>query len=409
MELLTRIGLEGEKALIGLEYDCQQKSFLLIRIRKKKGKLSMEERRFFEEAIHLQNYLKQWPGLMIVLKLKNAGYMDKWVEKSHPDKLYAILGIEVENRQDFIWEEIQAEGKNILISLIRKEAYLEATTALGQSKSRIIACFLNDAASCFLIPNLNNYQENLSYQWADRDHFVWHKGISPYGQTDKMVYPQQLAKEFGLEENTISLYASCLLFYLKGLQNIKGIQGFEQNQSRQLKELSYLRYLCLAVCALMSIFLFFKIGQSYLSSHISSKTSFVFQHQDQWEAVNQRESSWKAQRSSFHKHSKDGKQHTQLAWYTDQIASKVPHSLGLNRIIYKARKEQIKKIDPELDLRAFDLLIQGESPKSTAIAQFVKKLDMLTWTKKAELFQTEFSYRENKHHFTLLIELKDEN
>lgn len=407
MELLTRIGCSGEKVLIGVEYNFEDAYIHIIRTHFQKGKLLISESKSFRQMQDLQKYLVQWPAVPIILSLRNAQVVEKWVAPKEEDKIKAILGVQVENRQDFIYEEIQGSADLHLLSLIRKEAYHQARLILGSHTDRLIGCYLNEASKCFLLPALANYTESTVYSLAGIKTHSWQGELIPNTENSLNITDQDLSNELHIEVEYLRLYASVLLFYLQEKQEIAGIPALSKNRHTHSNRSKISKVLSVSLALFLCLALSTTLIQAwFLSQHNQALTTLSTQ-QSTLDEIKSYKAIVQEKTAFLSGNQQKTLSPSQIAWHIDQLSALAPKDLAFTRMLFHPKTPQLKKIDLSLESRAFDLLIQGESTHAQALTAFSLTLSEQVWLKHTEIFNSQYDYREQRHQFTLLLRLND--
>lgn len=407
MELLTRIGCSGENVLIGVEYDFEDTSIQILRTHFQKGKLLISESKSFQQMQDFQKYLLQWPAVPIILAMKNAQVVEKWVPLKAEDKIKAVLGVQVENRQDFIYEEIQGSKDLQLLSLIRKEAYHQARHILGSHTDRLIGCYLNEASKCFLIPALTNYTESTAYSLEGKKTYSWQGELIPNTEDCINLTDHDLSSELLIEVEYLGLYASVLLFYLQEKQEIWGIPELSTNRQTHSKKSKISKGLIISLALFLCLALSTTLIQAWFATQHSQALATLTTQQSTLDQINRYKASVQEKTAFLSGNQEKTLSPSQVAWHIDQLSALAPKDLAFERILFHPKTQQLKKIDLNLESREFDLLIQGESTQAQALTAFSSTLAEQVWLKEAEIFNSQYDYREQRHQFTLLLRFND--
>lgn len=408
MDILTRIGYVGDKALIGIEYDCQSQHFLIIRTQFRKSVLAIEENEVFQKVQDLQAYLSKWPTLPIVLRLKHAGTVEKWIATETEDKIKAALGVRVENPQDFMYEEITDTSGKSLLTLIRKEPYLKAMDALGVHDNRLWGIYLSEASTCFLLPARAYYSHNQAIRLAGNSFHMWEGELKEEEKYQESITQEELAEELGIDPKLINLYAAVWVSYLPDKQKISGIPALLSHRARQQKFHKLTKGFCIAIAIAACLLLLSITALSWFSYQEKENRLVLQAESTTLDRIQSHKTRLREKTEFLSSRSEKSLAPSRIPWYIDQLAAIAPKELGFDRILYKGKSKQLKKINMQLESRQFDLLIQGESRNTHALTAFSLALAEKPWAREAEIFRSQYDYQSQRLQFILLVSLYDD-
>lgn len=403
---LTKIGWHGMKAMIGIEV-LEENTFRLMRSQLTAGRLILEEQMFIMSQEDLHQFLYRWPLLpLVVLNTKIQG-LEQWVNAGSPNFIADVLGIEIEDRTEFVAEKFEGTEESTWVKVHRKDQLLEGLDFLSPFLPRLLSIHTSQIAVLFLAPSLSSYRPHDIYQLEELETAcIWQNGLQERTRDHgRWLNLEELSSNIGIDEEAIPLYAALAFQYTKGRNHLIGWEKLEAYREDLDRKSKWTRILVKGLVGSV-IGLAFLIGINiWMEREADQNESIIHAHQVLLDKLKEQQNRLDQQVAFLNQPAIGDFLPGQVSWSIDQICSLANEQLYFDQLLYQPSKKLLKKIDPDLESVESDILIQGSSPEARAFSAYAQALRELPWIRNASIHHSAFNFQTGQHEFVLLINL----
>ncbi|MEL6252628.1 MAG: hypothetical protein AAFR87_11505 [Bacteroidota bacterium] len=411
MKPLAQIGYYGQKALIGIQCDLEANQYLVLRARLKGGLMTPLEVHLFIDKKELFDYLKNYPGIGILLSFPKLESLEAFVSDGlgESDITSQVMGVSIDRHEDFAWQSLEAKSGK-LISLIRKDELQKALESFDEMKDRIIGLNISESPLSYFIQSLSEYDASKSYLLELREsRYCWKGGLVEDHAADlvESIYPEEIARELGVEEPYMGLFAAMSLFQLAGINSFTGFAEQEVIKDRLFKKQLLAKGLSIGIIAMLGVLLLSAMlfGSLQLSSYLMEEQ--IKENRAILTKIKTQSRKLQEKSSFFQKAGAKSLAPSKVSLYLDRISEKAGKEIRFDKISYKPPKEALKKVSPELLSKKVDILLEGYTREGAELASFSASLQELAFIESLEVFNSSFSFEENLQRFVLIISLNE--
>ncbi len=366
MRLLQEIGWYGIDKLEVWELNEAGDLLSRMSVRRAKNQLLIEQ---YEVNPQLETAIS--PNLAIILALQLENQIEAQIEGNEIDIPAKLLGVEIEDSSDFIWQTLLMDDQIKLACLTRKQSLSRIWNRLGPIKKQVL--YLNLSRQSLKLLS-GPPSEN-----ASQDELMRRLEIPA-----KALYPYSVAMQYFRQ-------------YGQDLHAWPGNGDFRNRlikNSRWIKRLSLLSALCLCILCVLNI----------TQNQLSQKIKRAEQHIAQQRIIIHEIDSLTQQIEHYQRYKEQSIKPaaSQVSYFLDRTATSAPSDLNFRHWIYQPSAAQRKKLTLNKALNPL-LLIQGSAQSSKSIAQFAQKLQNLIPDKKVDLQQSTYDIQQGNYQFLLLI------
>lgn len=409
MKVLERLGWQGEHRLIGISLKEEDSAHLVV-CKRSQGTVRITESQQFSDSLSLQHYLKQAPGVPLVLFLQPEVWVEKWIAKDIDSPLTQVMGIGVEDPSQFVIQVVSGETQDFY-SVCRRSTLEERVSRLGVAAARVINLFISPGIVCSLLPALSQYDVETAYRLKIAEGtYDWHGGRKPRLEVDA---PQPLQLDdlsYGLEMKDWQVvpYAAVLQHYLQGHEGQTGLSFLAKQAQTQQHYALWTRALgYVGLLLLVGLSLGFA-WQRYALWQMQENEQVVRANRSLLDQIADNESQIQAQ-YTFVKGAATGTlKPTRWSQQLDELLAFVPADMYLRKWMMRPTEAQLKKIDMALIEVAPDMLLQGEARNAASLAKLPQDWQRLPFVARTEIWQANYVYESQWQDFTLLLWLADE-
>lgn len=369
MTVLQDIGWYGLNRLEIWELNETGAFLSRMSVRKANNQLLIDQ---YEEPAQLPAQIS--PCLAIILAIRLDNIIEAKMSVDETDVIAKLLGISVQNHDEFIWQINPINEQLQWACLTRKQSLQAIWQSVEPFSGQILYLNLSQLSQTLLLDASPEQDPPAAYRTLCKQLQV----------PQEALYPYSVGMQF---------------FRLQG----QDLHGWEQEQRfgdqlirnrKWLKSLSVLSTICLFI---MSGFLLLQsqINQRIhqAESHIYSQTSII-QKIDSLDQQISKYQHYLGQRLSSSS--------SQLSYFLDRTAQLAPARLSFQKWIYRPSPAQCKKLSLNKDINPI-LLIQGTALSSSSISEFARRIQHQFPTYKIDLQHSSYSMQQAQYQFLLMI------
>ena len=355
-------------------------------------------------AQDLNAQLEAYLHLPILLHIVGDGVFEKVIQGKKP-VVSDVLGVRIENSQDFILQVFEEKRHSYYGCVIRKNTLDAVFQHIPAHTSRVVSlylgCFLPAAFLASVIPH---FQQRILIFPRQGKQFMFDKGeivedelaigadtiaLSNYFQGEK------------IEENRLEMYAHLLLLRISpAVCTLGDFSPKYQNFVNQ----QYKTKLFQIASSVLALLLAFFLIQFWLLKYESYQQGEQYAaEQPQLEKLKQNVEKIKGYEQLSHQFTSLNQSYA--SWMLDKFAHIKPPEVHFIRCVYHPTEEEWKAKEGNVTQET-DFLIEGITPHSLEISTYVSKLEQLSFIKKVEVWDSQFDFQSEQHHFSLSIHCK---
>ena len=404
--LLHRIWPSHPPRFLGVEMDVRngEECYHMALIRSHEAGLEVMSSDSFSDLESLGAATKRFGAIPVLFHLTGAGSIERLLDK-RPASVGEVLGVEVENEQDFLLQYYQGKEASGIAGIIRTEKLEECIKHLPFERDRIVSISTSPGVICGLLPHvLPSYEED-TFSLSCRDHaYHFHQGNWISQPKEKQMTEKDLASVAGVSPTSLLLMAQAVdVCYSEGYTTATPTPArpYFQEMIRRFKLARVLRPVSWIVGALliciMAQWLYFLLGTNKLEKTYQNNRTLISRLQEDRTMIQEREALKRQLESQTLKPS-------HIAWALDQIADTRTGSLVFHACVFNPDEEERRKMN--IQDPTTDLVIQGTSQSSADLSSFSSKLERQSFVRRAHVINSQYDFRTRRLGFTLLINLK---
>lgn len=411
MKWLDTAWWKGLETMIGLLCPVEPEGqYQILRIRKDQHRIKVEESQTLEGLENTLAYLAKYEKLPIVLVLAADFVMERLLpQDAAADPVSAVLGVSVEESDDFEMLRFPGNENSFLAALIRKDTIESNLVLLGPHRDRVITAIFSPAVCSILMPTVESsfFESNTVIYLGEKVYHFKEGRFAEKNALNSTNFKEYDAASIGaalkIQTEFVYLYGSILYVWLQA-ENPKASPPLSKPWNAYLQT-SLLKQIAVSSALLLGIWfvgLFsFRMQAERQKAELESQYS---QNLPVLNAIQQLDEKISAREDLGTQLSAQTLKPSKASFFLDQIAFHVPQAVRLLEITYGPEEEDFKRQGLEGD-EDLEIIIRGESPKSAPIAAFSEAIERLPSIKTLQVKKSEMNFQSNMYEFIFLLDL----
>ena len=406
--ILKSAGWYGDTLLQLVEISSEEEVYHWMLVQKLEEQVQILSVSHSLSSDQLLVLIDQYNSIPIAIGIHQAQAVEALVNEKEPELVKAVLGVSVEDRMSFLYQEFPPLHGKKLVSIVRKSQLEEWMQPFVRVQDRIIFINVSTASLAYLLPGMGNYEEKQSYCLANRWHgYGWAKGLGPVEEkSTQLIDEVELAGQLAIEVHSLYLFATGVQYYLSEGKALAGWENSWENRTSILQQQRTSRILLTLLPVLIVLNLI--IGGGYLWLQLKNENSQQQLYLKATTLSKIREQQRKINRQSrfLQQASQEILAPSRVSYYLDRFASFKPEGLRFQTISINPTQKEWDKLVGEVSNQLPDIYLKGSANEPQAITAFAHSLEDAEFIQNAQLYRTEYEFQEQRHHFVLTISPK---
>lgn len=413
MKWLDGMWWQGLQRVIALE--CPEESggsYRVLVLKKDQNKVEVESYQQYSSISATLDFLHGLPNLPIVL----CQFGDFAFERILPPELAdnpvsAVLGVSVEESDDFRLMEFAAHDAHLLVSLIRKDKLAEWMAPFEKVRERVIEVCFSPAILFYLLPQIKAdfFSTNTELAVGEK-RYLLRDGFpaEPEAMLDRdydRLSIGDVAIKLGVPDAYALLYAAVVYTWMRPREATPADPVAER-----FKEFTTIGLLKnIAVMAAIFVGLWAVSLMSLRIQGETKKEELEYTYQQNipvLNAIGNLDEKISARESLRVQLGTQTLKATRASWYYDRLASIVPTDIRLREVIYRPEEDDFKRVglrEPE----DYEFIVRGECAVSGPVADLSTLLEQQSWIARLNPLRSEMSLQSGLYEFVFLLKLSD--
>ncbi len=415
MKWLDSAWWKGMETLIGVECPMNvEGEYRLLRMRKDQHRIKLLQASSYQGIDSTLAALDKFPKLPIILAMAGDFVMERMLSaESAQNPVSSVLGVSVEDADEFEWMRFPGTDGGSFVALIRKDALRICADRFGRHRAKIVTAVFSRAVCYYLLPEIipNFFTSNV----------LVHSGAQEYPLKDgKFTTLQELQRstyitisdleasvagsnQASFEPGYSYVHASLLHVWLQAAQQITAVPFREQWVDYQ--SVSKLRQAATVSAIALAAWFFCLFSLRIQGERKKAELEFEYsQNLPVLNAIQQLDEKIEARELVGKRLGSQTLKPTKVSYFLDRIALKVPAEVGLLEAVVGPEEIDFKRQGMR-EVQQQEVLLRGESETSAPIAQFSEGVQQIEGVENLTVFKSEMNFQSGKYEFVFLLDL----
>lgn len=411
MKWLDTAWWKGLETIIGLECPVEADGYYrVLRIQKDQHRIKIQAQQILNSVDEALSYLEKFEKLPIVLVLAPDFVMERLLpQDAGADLVSAVLGVSVEDRDDFEILRFPGIDNSYLTALIRKDSIESNLEKLGTHRQRVITAIFSPAVCSIAMPAVQKdfVANNVVINLREKQYAFIEGRFAEKSALRHLNFSEHDENTIGtalqIPADFVYLYSSMLYVWLHA-RNSKASLPLQKVWNTYL-ETSLLKQIAVTSALILGVWFLclfsFRIQAEREKAELEAQYS---QNLPVLNAIRQLDEKIAAREDLGNQLSAQTLKPSKAAFFLDQIAFQVPKEVRLLSMTVAPEEEDFKRqgLDDDPNI---GIIVRGESPKSAPIASFSEALELIPSIKTLSVKKSELNFQSNMYEFIFLLDI----
>lgn len=356
------------------------------------------------EAKILDETLQSYLHLPILLHIVGDSIFEKAIQGKRPS-VSDVLGLRVENVQDFMLQVFEEKNHSYYGCVIRKASLTDLLSYLPSHTNRVVSMYLGRfLPSAFLASFIPHFSQRTFLIERKGQVVGFENGEistqTPGIGTEKIGLRNYFQGE-NIDETKLEMYAHMLLLRISPAVCTLGDFATKYADFLSRKYKTQIFQIVSGIFMFILVFLLIQFWSLKYQSYQQGEQYAA--EQPQLEKLTQNIEKIKGYQQLTQQFTSLNQSYA--SWMLDKFAHLKPQEVHFTRCVLHATEEEWKSKEGTLPKQA-DFLIEGVTPHSLEISTFVSRLEQLSFIKNVEVWESQFDFQTEQHRFSLAINCK---
>ncbi|MEO0898645.1 MAG: hypothetical protein AAFY71_19685 [Bacteroidota bacterium] len=396
MKFWEKWGLGKGDYWLGIEAQGTQWKVILLSFHRFKVKIELEK--ICEDRQALLMLLRKYSSIPILLYAPELSGVEKCIPLSSVNLVKEVLGMSVERPTVYFGQYLLTKDEAQWVKLARKDDLMAKLNDLKEIKEDIVSVSIMSLPVLFLIENIEGYQKQKVYQFEG---YFWQDGIlsSPTPEAESLSH-LDLASSLSIDPNFLELYGAVVFHYLSQGRDLFQLEDFDSKRKNYKRQKGLLKWLQLGLLiSLLALGLATFFEEFWLAKR-ENQTKLIESKKEVLEEVKLKQNQVAHLRKFL---SQKVLKSSHVAIQFDALSIHIPKEIVFDKLWFRPRIQQLKKLDPELREIRPDILLEGHCSKVSELLSFIQQVERETKFTDVSVWNSAFDELREVHQFTLTI------